>query len=160
MFCSRCGAEIPPDSQFCPKCGRQAGDLTGALARSRLEHHLHILGVFWIALGALFAIPATILMLVGSSIHFMVHFHEPFGPAFGPFLAYAVGGSLLIVAVGGICVGMGLMQHQPWARTAAIVLGVLTLFHPPLGTALGIYTLWVLLADEHGEEYRYLARSG
>ena len=50
------------------------------------------------------------------------------------------------------------MQRAPWARTTAIILGVLALFHPPLGTALGVYTLWVLVADEHGDEYRYLAR--
>ena len=51
------------------------------------------------------------------------------------------------------------MQRSPWARTAAIILGVLALFHPPLGTALGVYSLWVLLADERGDEYRYLARA-
>jgi hypothetical protein len=112
------------------------------------------------ALGALFAIPAAILLLLGNSGRIMAHFGEPFSGQFGPLLMYAIGGSLLIVAAGGICVGMGLMQQQPWARVAAIILGVLALFHPPLGTALGIYTLWVLLADEHGEEYRYLARSG
>ncbi len=159
MFCPRCGTEMQPSFLACRSCGRQVGDLTAAVAQSRLDRHLHLLGVFWIALGGLFVIPAAILMVLGSSTHFMAHFREPFGPEFGSFLMYAVGGSLLIVAAGGVCVGMGLMQHQPWARGAAIVLGVLTLFHPPLGTALGIYTLWVLLADEHGEEYRYLARS-
>jgi hypothetical protein len=58
-----------------------------------------------------------------------------------------------------VCVGWGLMQHQPWARIAAIVLGVLAIFHPPLGTALGIYTLWVLLADEGGLEYQRMTRA-
>ena len=52
------------------------------------------------------------------------------------------------------------MQRAPWARTAGIILGVLALFHPPFGTALGVYSLWVLLADENGEEYRYLTRAG
>ena len=55
--------------------------------------------------------------------------------------------------------GLGLMQKRPWARAAAIVLGVLALFHPPFGTALGVYTLWVLLSDESGIEYQYLARA-
>jgi hypothetical protein len=49
---------------------------------------------------------------------------------------------------GGVCVGLGLMQRAPWARTAAIVLGVLALFHPSFGTASGVYSLWVLLGDE------------
>ncbi len=54
---------------------------------------------------------------------------------------------------------MGLTQCRPWARIVAIILGVLALFHPPVGTALGVYTLWVLLSDEHGTEYQYLVRA-
>ncbi|MFY9559434.1 MAG: hypothetical protein WAQ52_04300 [Terriglobales bacterium] len=52
------------------------------------------------------------------------------------------------------------MRHQPWARISAIVLGILALFHPPLGTALGIYTLWVLFSNNAGPEYDRLARVG
>jgi hypothetical protein len=78
---------------------------------------------------------------------------------FGPLLLYVGAGTLLILAAGGVCVGLGLMQRRPWARAAAIILGVLAILHPPFGTALGIYTLWVLLADEHGDEYRFLTRS-
>ncbi|HEY3272739.1 MAG TPA: zinc ribbon domain-containing protein [Methanocella sp.] len=28
-YCSKCGAEMPADSQFCPKCGQPAGQPTG-----------------------------------------------------------------------------------------------------------------------------------
>jgi hypothetical protein len=70
-----------------------------------------------------------------------------------------LGGSLLIVAAGGICVGWGLMERLPWARGVAVVLGVITLFHPPFGTALGIYTLWVLLANDAGPQYNRMART-
>jgi hypothetical protein len=66
----------------------------------------------------------------------------------------------VILAAGGMCVGLGLMQRAPWARMAGIILGALALFHPPFGTALGVYSLWVLLADENGDEYRYLTRAG
>jgi hypothetical protein len=130
-----------------------------ALAQSRLERHLHTLGVLWITIGGLFLIPGVILMLLGSSIHFVIHDREIFGTVLGPLVLYIIGGSLLIMAAGGVCVGLGLMQRRPWARAAALILGVLAIFHPPFGTALGVYTLWVLLADERGDEYRYLARS-
>jgi hypothetical protein len=40
------------------------------------------------------------------------------------------------------------------------VLGVIALFHPPVGTSLGIYTLWVLMSDEGGVEYRRLSSAG
>jgi hypothetical protein len=45
------------------------------------------------------------------------------------------------------------MNHERWARMTAIVLGIIALFHPPFGTALGIYTLWVLLPAESAAEY-------
>jgi hypothetical protein len=45
-------------------------------------------------------------------------------------------------------------ERRPWARSLAIVLAVIALLHPPFGTALGIYTLWVLLPTESEDEYR------
>jgi len=157
MFCNRCGAELQPDFVLCPKCGRRTGDPVGPVVQSRLERHLHTLGILWIAVSGLFLIPAVLLIVFGQGAHFILNRQEAL-PLLLPLLVSIAGGSLLILAAGGVCVGLGLMQHLPWARTAAIIFGVLALFHPPFGTALGIYTLWVLLADGHGDEYRYLAQ--
>jgi zinc-ribbon domain len=159
MFCNRCGAPLQPDFVACPNCGKRIGDPVSAVAQSRLKRHLHIVGILWIALGALFALPGAAALLLGSTTHLIVHRPELM-PGILPLLVAVAGGMLLILAVGGISVGVGLMQHRPWARVAAIILGVLALFHPPFGTALGIYTLWVLLADENGSEYNYLAQGG
>jgi hypothetical protein len=159
MFCNRCGAQLQPDFVACPNCGKRIGDPVSAVAQSRLERHLHIVGVLWIALGVLFAIPAAGLLIFGTSIQIILH-RQNLMPGLLPLLISIAAGTLLILAAGGICVGVGLRHRQSWARVAAIILGVLALFHPPFGTALGIYTLWVLLADENGNEYRYLARTG
>jgi hypothetical protein len=159
MFCNRCGTETQAGFVVCPKCGRRMGDAVDAVAQSRLERHLHTLGILWMVIGGLFLIPALGLMVFGQGVHFMVHEREPW-PGLFELLLYVAGSSLVILAAGGICVGLGLMQKAPWARTAAIILGVLALFHPPFGTALGVYSLWVLLADQRGEEYRYLTRAG
>jgi hypothetical protein len=64
----------------------------------------------------------------------------------------------IAMAVTGFLVGFGLLERRPWARSLAIVLAVIALLHPLLGTALGIYTLWVLLPAESEEEYRRTAR--
>jgi hypothetical protein len=69
-------------------------------------------------------------------------------------------GILLLVKAGlGIGAGWGIMQREGWARVLAIVLGVISLFSIPFGTALGIYTLWVLASPNAGTEYQALARS-
>ena len=47
-----------------------------------------------------------------------------------------------------IAVGVPLRQRKPWARLVALMLGGVDLLLLPYGTALGIYTLWVLLNEE------------
>jgi hypothetical protein len=158
MFCNRCGSELPLGSDTCPECARRMDDPVRAVAQSRLQRHLGTLGILWMVMGGLFLIPALGLMIFGGSVRFVVHNSEPWAGIF-PLFAYLAGSTMTILAAGGICVGLGLRERRSWARTTAIILGVLALFHPPFGTALGIYTLWVLLADEHGDEYSYLARS-
>jgi hypothetical protein len=52
---------------------------------------------------------------------------------------------------------VALLQSESWARILAIVLGILELVSIPFGTALGIYTLWVLLPADSESEFRALA---
>jgi hypothetical protein len=159
MFCNRCGAPLQPGSQLCPTCGRQIGDPVGELAHRRLRGHLETLGGLWMALGVLFLVPAACLFAFGGSIHLVFRDREPLQQFF-PLIIYFAAGTLTMLGGGGICLGLGLMRRRPWARTVGIALGILALFHVPMGTALGIYTLWVLLADENGDEYRYMAQTG
>src|SRR5512132_3591542 len=53
---------------------------------------------------------------------------------------------LLMAALGlpGLLAGYGLLTRKSWARILAIVVGILSLLNFPIGTAIGIYTLWVL----------------
>jgi len=40
------------------------------------------------------------------------------------------------------------LSFRNWARILAIILSVLNLMNVPVGTALGVYTLYVMLDDE------------
>jgi hypothetical protein len=125
----------------------------------RLDRHLRTLGILWCIAGALFLIPGLLLMTISSIVRVAIPATEALGRLLAPLVLSVIGGSLFVVAAGGILVGWGLLNHQPWARIAAIVLGIVSLLHPPFGTALGIYTLWVLLSDQGGVEYDRLART-
>jgi hypothetical protein len=98
-------------------------------------------------------------MTISSIVRTAIPATESVARVAAPLVLSIIGGSLFLVAVGGILVGWGLLKHQSWARIAAIVLGIVSLLHPPFGTALGIYTLWVLLSDQGGVEYDRLARA-
>ena len=52
---------------------------------------------------------------------------------------------LLLVSLPIIIAGAGLLKYQPWARILTIILSALNLMNMPIGTALGVYGLWVLL---------------
>ncbi len=151
MFCDRCGTPLQPDYNVCPKCGSPIIRPGAPPLAGRLEKHLHILGVLWIVIGALWLLPSFFLLTMGHAMPFMFPGMFPgrmFGHVFFPPLMFGVGAFFLLIAAGGICVGWGLMRHEPWARVAGIILGVLAVFHPPIGTLLGIYTLWVLLSHD------------
>jgi hypothetical protein len=60
----------------------------------------------------------------------------------------ALSAFLLVVSIPGLVAGVGLLKFKPWARTLTIVLSALNLINIPIGTAVGIYGLYVLLSEE------------
>ncbi|MEI9974200.1 MAG: hypothetical protein WDO73_20415 [Ignavibacteriota bacterium] len=121
----------------------------------RVEGHVRMLGYFWLAY--------SMLRLAGGwmASRFFSHWGLWWNPDFPPFLPHilhGIGFILMATGVLGILAGWGLLERQPWARTLAIVLGFLALFHFGIGTALGIYTLWVLLSAASAVEYQRTAR--
>lgn len=65
-----------------------------------------------------------------------------------------VGGLLFVIALPGLIGGIGLLKHQEWARITIIIVSILSLLDIPLGTALGGYSLWVLMRNEAGPLFR------
>lgn len=55
---------------------------------------------------------------------------------------------LTVLSVPEIIGGIALLKRRPWARILLLVVSVLELLNIPFGTALGIYTIWVLLQEE------------
>ena len=159
MFCSACGAQIQWHYSICPHCQRPISAAMTPSLPGRFDRHVHILGILWIIAGALFLIPAFILVIVSNFVRFAIPATETLGRFVAPLVLSVIGASLFIVAACGILLGWGLLRLQPWARMAAIVGGIVALLHPPFGTALGIYTLWVLLTDQGGVEYDRLAHA-
>lgn len=119
-----------------------------------MKTHVQIVAWIHIVLGVFFLWPATMgLGMMGGFGHWgpmggapMGHhfFFGPFWPMLGSFFV-AVS---LLFALPAIIAGIGLLSFKPWARILAIVVSILNLLNIPLGTLLGIYSLWVLLQRE------------
>jgi zinc-ribbon domain len=158
LFCVRCGAQMQENQQFCPSCGTPVRGATTLMpATGRIAGHIRLLGILWVALSAFRLIPG--LFLIAFFGHGGMGLLPPEVPFFVHGILQAVGTVLVIGAAVGLLTGTGLLQRQAWARVPAIVLAFINLVDMPFGTALGIYTLWVLLPAKSEEEYNQLARS-
>ena len=165
MFCSGCGQQIPPSYAACPNCGRpvvQPGAAIG-MQSFRVHRHLQTLAILWLAY-AFFAVLMwfAAIPFLGVFAHSWGH-HGP-GPPWLPMpLHWLLPFATIILYVRaalGALAGVGLLRRDRWARPLAIVVAVLSLLRFPFGTALGIYTLWVLLPAPSAQEYDRLAAPG
>ncbi|MCP5101675.1 MAG: hypothetical protein GY943_39540 [Chloroflexi bacterium] len=64
-----------------------------------------------------------------------------------PIVGTAVSSFIVALTVPGLLAGWGLLKRKSWARLLSLIIGVLNLMNFPFGTALGVYTIWVLLQD-------------
>ena len=154
MFCDQCGAPLNANSRFCNRCGKELkGPIDFVAPRpGRVHAHIRLLGILWLALSAFEAVGGLIALVLVKTL-----FNPEVGiqiPLFVAPLVKMVAILTLVKAAGGFFAGWGLLNRQPWARTLAIAMGVISLFfHVPFGTALGVYTLWVLLPSHSEAEY-------
>jgi zinc-ribbon domain len=156
VFCDRCGAQVPPSASFCPACGKASGVTPLVPVQSRIAGHIRLLGIFWLAISAFHLIPSLVLLSIfGGGAWFL----PPEVPGFVHGLLSAIGFIFLVGSIVGLITGWGLLQREPWARMLAIVVGCFSLINMPFGTALGIYTLWVLLPAKSEQEYRDVSQA-
>ncbi len=108
-----------------------------------------------VTLVAAFHIGFSIIGLIGSIIMFIVFsfagsFVEDVDVAETviQFIGTFVPAMFIVVALLGLIGGIGLLSFQKWSRILAMVIAALGCLFFPIGTAIGIYSLWVLMQDE------------
>jgi hypothetical protein len=133
----------------------------------RVQRNLQTLGILWCVLGAYRVVSGLIAMtfLRAFSTHnfgddawmFGRHWHASVTPMWMGSLWPMVAVTTAFAAALALIAGYGLLNRRPWGRIVAIIASILALFKFPIGTALGIYTLWVLAPGASGLEYDAIA---
>lgn len=62
-------------------------------------------------------------------------------------LGLFIGGLAVIFGILSIIAGNAIVNRQVWSQVYHIVVGILNILNFPIGTAIGIYFLWVLLLN-------------
>lgn len=115
--------------------------------------HLDFVGILFIVWGILTALVGLSTLALGMGAVAIIASSSRSGGAqvaagvtAVAFIALAI--IAIVWGVAHISVGLPLRRRQHWARLVALVLGAVDLLLLPYGTALGCYTLWVLLNEE------------
>jgi hypothetical protein len=127
-----------------------------------MREHIRILGILNIIMGCLTAFAGVaVLLIMGGMAGIITASAGDYDDkvAAAPIVAgigIAVAIFLLILSAPALIGGWGLLKFRPWSRIVMIILSIFHLFHVPLGTALGVYGIWVLF----NEESRRILESG
>lgn len=113
-----------------------------------MEVHKRILAILFIISGTVQILGMIILSsIISIIIPFIMDEAGPEGQWvfmwIVPFIRFIAIGIIILFSIPSIIAGIGILNNKKWAFTLALVLGCFKLFSFPIGTAIGIYTIWV-----------------
>ena len=122
-----------------------------------MDSHKKILGILYLVWGTL-----SLLIIFGMSMFFSFMMlnasHREFDSMemglVKTIATVVCGFIIIIISLPSIIGGLGLIFNQKWAFILIMIAGIFSLISFPMGTAIGIYTLWVYFKDQE------LQRSG
>jgi len=111
-----------------------------------MEKHVNViaalqigLSVFGIIIGI---IGFVVLRLVGNFVE------DPNAQLILPTIANIALIFFILMSIPGIIAGLGLFGRKEWARILTLILAVINLMNFPVGTAVGVYSIWALSQTE------------
>ncbi|UCG25817.1 MAG: hypothetical protein JSW55_07455 [Chloroflexota bacterium] len=114
-----------------------------------MKQHVNVVAALQIGFGVFKILIAAVLFLIMIGAGLVSGDAEAL--AIVTVVGLLIAGFLALTALPAIVGGVGLLKGKNWARVLVIFLAVLDLIDFPIGTAIGAYTLWVLLNNETSE---------
>ena len=116
-----------------------------------MERHINVVAALQIGYSILGLAIGIILFTVLHFVGDFVDEHE------AEFVLSIVANVMIVMftvlSIPGIIAGMGLFKRKEWARILTLILSVLHLLSFPIGTAVGVYSIWALVQPENVEAF-------
>ena len=124
-----------------------------------MQSHITLVGVLNIVYRAVRALGAGVLVALGVWFDPLlcalmrsrtVSPHDvPFEVMeFVPLILFVIAGVIILFSLLGIIGAIGVLKRKEWGRILLLVISFFHLIRVPLGTILGVYSIWVLLNKE------------
>ncbi len=111
-----------------------------------MEKHLNVVAALHLGLsiiGLLVALSLTAIL--GLALSFI---EDPDLARILPIVFNVLVWVIVVLSLPGIVAGIGLFKRKEWARILALVLSVIKILNVPIGTFVGVYSIWVLVHEE------------
>ena len=112
-----------------------------------MKQHVSFVGALHVGFGILGLIGALAVYITFNFAEGFVE-HEPIAEQVLVFLGGTLSLLILFFACLGIIGGIGLFSYKPWARILVMIVSAINCLNIPIGTAKGVYSIWVLMQKE------------
>ena len=112
-----------------------------------MKKHVTIVGAIQIGFGTLGLIAAFVVYFALSFAKGFIQDQEIPSMIIG-FLRVSLPILIAMLSILGLVGGIGLLSFKPWARILVIVVAALGCLNIPIGTLVGVYSIWVLMQDD------------
>ena len=112
-----------------------------------MKQHVSFVGALHIGFGILGVVGAFAIYFGFS---FLLQFvdEDPIAIEIFSYVGTALSIILLFFSTLGVIGGIGLFTYQPWARILVMIVSAINCLNVPVGTAKGVYSIWVLMQPE------------
>ena len=115
--------------------------------KRNMRQHVSFVGALHIGFGLL-GVAGALAIFFGFQFLFQLVEDEPIAQNVLSLIGNTIGLILLFISTLGVIGGIGLFSYRPWARILVMIVSALNCLNVPVGTAKGIYSLWVLMQPE------------
>ena len=117
------------------------------MEKRNMKQHVSLVGALHVGFGILGLLGALAVYLI---FHFVFGFVEDVDIAeeLISFLGNTLSLIILFFSALGIIGGIGLFTYKSWARILVMIVSAINCLNIPIGTAKGVYSIWVLMQAE------------
>jgi len=115
--------------------------------QKNMKQHVSFVGALHIGFGILGLIGALAIFF-GFQFLFQFVEDEPFAQQILSYVGNSLALIILLFSTLGVIGGIGLFSYRSWARILVMIVSAINCLNVPVGTAKGVYSIWVLMQPE------------
>ena len=115
--------------------------------KRNMKQHVSFVGALHIGFGLL-GIVGAFSIFFGFQFLFELVDHEPIAQKVLSYVGNTIALITMFFSSLGVIGGVGLFSFRSWARILVMIVSAVNCLNVPVGTAKGIYSIWVLMQPE------------